>query len=233
MAFNHSPKIVTDGLVLHLDAASPKSYVSGGTVWTDLSRSGNNGTLTNGPTFSAANGGSIVFDGVNDYVTLGNNKYQYQDNYTIEAWCRFPNLPNNAGGCGARHPIVYNHDYGYNLLVGATGLLRFDTYNTVSNNAGANSLASVIGQNYFHAVGMKNGTTISLYLNGVFQNSGTLTTNAVYYINEPFVIGGYGLCGGTRFYSTGNIAIIKIYNKALSSSEILQNYKATKARFNL
>jgi hypothetical protein len=69
MAFIHSPKIVTDGLVLALDAGNTKSYTSGSTTWFDKSGFGNNGTLTNGPTFSSANGGSIVFDGVNDYVS--------------------------------------------------------------------------------------------------------------------------------------------------------------------
>ncbi len=62
--------IVTNGLVLYLDASNTKSYVSGSTTWSDVSRSGNNGTLINGPTFNSANGGSIVFDGTNDYVDL-------------------------------------------------------------------------------------------------------------------------------------------------------------------
>jgi hypothetical protein len=66
MAFNYSPKIVTDGLVLYLDAANSKSYVSGSTTWSDLSRGGNNGTLTNGPTYSSAKGGIIILDGSND-----------------------------------------------------------------------------------------------------------------------------------------------------------------------
>ena len=60
--------IVTDGLVLLLDAANTKSYVSGSTIWNDLSRSGNTGTLTNGPTYNSSNGGSIVFDGSNDFI---------------------------------------------------------------------------------------------------------------------------------------------------------------------
>ena len=66
MAFIHSPKISTDGLVLALDTANRKSYPGSGTVWNDLSGNGNNGSLINGPTFNGANGGSIVFDGVDD-----------------------------------------------------------------------------------------------------------------------------------------------------------------------
>ena len=70
MALHHSPRIVTSGLVLALDAADRNSYPGSGTTWTDLSGNANNGTLTNGPTFNSANGGSIVFDGTNDFEAV-------------------------------------------------------------------------------------------------------------------------------------------------------------------
>ena len=69
MSLSRGPKIVTNGLVLYLDAANKKSYPGSGTTWTDLSGNNNTGTLTNGPTFDSNNGGSIVFDGTNDYVS--------------------------------------------------------------------------------------------------------------------------------------------------------------------
>jgi len=80
MAFNYSPKVTTDGLVLYLDAANTRSYPGSGTTWSDLSRSSNNGTLINGPTFNSANLGSIVFDGTNDYseVTSRNTNLEFQ-----------------------------------------------------------------------------------------------------------------------------------------------------------
>ncbi len=237
MALSHSPQISLNGLVLCLDAANRKSYPGSGTTWTDLSGNGNNGTLTNmdGTNLSSANGGSLTFDGTNEYVSLGNNKLRYQDNFTIEAFCRFPNLPNNPGSaCGARHPIVYNHDYGYNLLVAADGKVNWNVYNTSSTNAAASSANSVVGSNYFQAIGIKSGTTISLYVNGVFQSSANLTTNAVAYIlNEPFAIGGYATCGPNKFYATGNISILKAYNRALSAAEIQQNFNALRGRFGI
>ena len=70
MGLSHSPRIVTNGLVLCVDAANPRSYPGAGTAWTDLSKQGNNGTLTNGPTFDSANGGSILLDGSDDYVEV-------------------------------------------------------------------------------------------------------------------------------------------------------------------
>ena len=73
MAYRNGPKIVTDGLVLCLDAAIGKSYPGSGTSWTDLSGNGNNGTLQNTPTFNSANGGSLIFDAANDVVSLPND----------------------------------------------------------------------------------------------------------------------------------------------------------------
>ena len=65
------PNVVEDGLVLALDAGNTQSYPGSGTAWTDISGKGNNGTLTNGPTYSSADGGAIVFDGINDHIDLG------------------------------------------------------------------------------------------------------------------------------------------------------------------
>ena len=62
--------IITRGLILHLDASAPSSYPGSGTTWSDISGNNHVGTLTNGPTFSTDGGGSIVFDGTNDYVTI-------------------------------------------------------------------------------------------------------------------------------------------------------------------
>ena len=85
MAFNYSPKIVTNGLVLCLDAGNVKSYVSGSTTWTDLSPTQKNGILTNGPTFNSSNGGSIVFDGVDDYI---NSSFAAPASETIIVWAK-------------------------------------------------------------------------------------------------------------------------------------------------
>ena len=92
--FAHSPKIVTDGLVLALDAGNTKSYVSGSTTWFDKSGGGNNGTLINGPTFSSANGGSIVFDGVDDYVLVNKTLMANAPTGTFDIWF---NLATTAG----------------------------------------------------------------------------------------------------------------------------------------
>ena len=85
MAFGNGPRIITNGLVLALDAADRNSYVSGSTTWTDLSGNGRNATLTNGPTFNSENGGCIVFDGVDDYA-LSSLSVNSITNVTIQCW---------------------------------------------------------------------------------------------------------------------------------------------------
>ncbi|MEI6749473.1 MAG: LamG domain-containing protein [Bacteroidota bacterium] len=202
-----------------------------GTV-TDLSGQGNTATLTNmsravTPVMGKI-GQALKFDGVNDYVTLGSSKFQYQDNFTVSAFVKFSVIPNNAGGCGARHPIIYNHDYGYNLLIGTDGKVNWYIYNTVGSSKSVKSTSSVIGDSYVHVVGIKNGTTILLYVNGVLQGQDTLTSNAVYYTASQFVIGGYGMCGGTWFYSNGIIDDVRVYNRVLSSSEVARLYNLGK-----
>ena len=100
MAYRNGPKIVTDGLVLCLDAAIGKSYPGSGTSWTDLSGNGNNGTLVNGPTFSSANGGSIVLDGVNDYISTTSISIS---TFTYEGW-----LYNNLTGGSTNYGYFFS-----------------------------------------------------------------------------------------------------------------------------
>ena len=91
MSTKYSPKIVTDGLVLCLDAANSKSYPGSGTSWNDLSRNNNTGTLTNGPTYTSSFGGSSVFDGTNDYVSKSswdNPPTRVQKRYKPRPACR-------------------------------------------------------------------------------------------------------------------------------------------------
>jgi len=105
--FSHSPKIVTDGLVLALDAGNTKSYPGSGTTWFDRSGNARNGTLTNGPTFSSANGGSIVFDGVDDYVSCGNPSIFQINQGTISAWVK-----TSSPGSDYRGIITKQSNYG-------------------------------------------------------------------------------------------------------------------------
>ena len=93
-----SPRIVTSGLVLALDAADRNSYPRTGTTWTDLSGNGYNGTLTNSPTFSNSNGGSIIFDGTNDYTSTSLDlSLNNTNSVSISMWIKTGNLSQSKG----------------------------------------------------------------------------------------------------------------------------------------
>lgn len=227
MAFNHSPKIVTDGLVLHLDAASPKSYVSGGTVWTDLSRSGNNGTLTNGPTFSAANGGSIVFDGVNDYITTPTAVF-LKGSYFI--WIKpLVNLTSSSGRkdflstTGGPY-LTYNAD--------GPGVLQYLMYN-LSEQPFSASISSFefYANTWYHLCGLHSNNKVELYLNGKLLQSSSANITDLWSTPSLTHISKTSWTNGG--YWSGSVASFMAYNRTLTQQEILQNYRATKARFNL
>ena len=217
--------IVTDGLVLCLDAANSKSIVSGSTTWTDLSRSNNNGTLRNGPTFDSGSGGSIVFNGSTDYVSVSNNINP--TNITLDFFYKtsvnsfYEYLVSNSRDCCG----TYN---GYGLVI-FDGTPRFLIWNSTASTV----LGNPVTLNQIHHISATyDGIQQKLYQNGVLVN----TLNTTLGIGNPpsynLVIGALGYIPGT-YNITGNIYTSKIYNRALSSQEVLQNYNATKGRFGL
>jgi hypothetical protein len=219
------PPIVTNGLVLNLDAGFTPSYPRTNATWYDLSSGGNNGTLINGPTFNSGNGGSIVFDGTNDYVTINQTlstpiticgfvKYNNQSQ-TLNTWINsFPHavLAISLNRLGGGQIYVYiGNSYGWQ---GQPGIIS-------STNMTVNT--------WYHLAYVSNGSGSVLYLNGV--NVGTS-------IHSP---SGWGLkyflgwieLNGNGEYLNGNIGNTQIYNRALSQTEIIQNYNALKSRYGL
>ena len=204
-------KIVTDGLILALDAADKNSYPGSGTTWTDLSGNGNNGTLTNGPTFSSANGGSIVFDGVDDSVTVSSITWT-PPAFTVN-WFTFGNTRTNfnqviGAGWGA---FLFHTDAQGSAYVGTDVTTRLTPSNIPNDTYQLN-----VYQNFTFTYG--NGVG-SLFKNGIFVASKSM--------NAP--------TAWPQFYISinGRMASTQIYNRALSPQEILQNYNAQKSRFNL
>jgi hypothetical protein len=117
MSGKTGPDIIESGLVLCLDAANKNSYRGSGTTWTDLSGNGNNGTLTNGPTFSAGNQGSIVFDGVDDYVEVSNASSLNASTQTISVWYNATTVPGRAATIVAKHDAIGSYN-GYHMYTG-------------------------------------------------------------------------------------------------------------------
>jgi hypothetical protein len=228
MSFNYSPKIVTDGLVLCLDAANTKSYVSGSTAWNDLSRGGNNGILTNGPIFNTGSLGSIVFDGTNDFVDCGNNSsLNLTNNFSLGVWVRPSSTqPSVDGGIIGR--LTETDGYAGYLLFYVRGTRIISLY--IRSGIRASTSALTLDTNYY-IVGTYNGSTASIYVNGVLVNSNPTSVLAIP-TGVNFHIGKYTFSGSPRNFA-GNIFNTQVYNKALSAQEVLQNYNATKTRFGL
>jgi hypothetical protein len=230
MAFNYSPKIVTDGLVLYLDAANSRSYPGTGTAWNDLSRSGNNGTLANGPTFSPANGGSIVFDGVNDEGLINNNSTLNFDTGSFSVCIVASRSVGSSSVLRALAKGAGNDTAGQaGYFIGASSTLWIFSVNPSGTRRTISSPMTYNQPTYICGV-WGDGGLQKLYINGELKSSSTLTSGST--------TGASNLSIGFResnsdLYWQGTIAQTSIYNRALSATEILQNYNATKTRFGL
>lgn len=214
--------ITTNGLVLNLDAGYLPSYPQNGTSWYDLGPNGNTGTLTNSPTYNSGNGGSIVFDGVDDYV---NTNFTTQlNNFTICSWFK-------CTGVTAWARIA---DKSYN-----TGFW-FGKENTNANKWGGGvkqnsnyNMITLDDTNWHYLVMVRNGTSLTVYGDGVTNNN-TTTCGSGSIDSTALSIGGtINDGGGQRDWYKGNIPIVKVYDRVLTTAEILQNYNAQKARFGL
>jgi hypothetical protein len=212
--------IVTSGLVLALNAGRTLSYVGSGTTWTDLSGNGNTGTLTNGPTYSSANGGSIVFDGVDDYVSTPNFNFS-TESFTVEFWFKFNSIPNNfialiAGTTANTQLFITTKSNGQGIRFGLTGVAEYAS-GTQTWSTGT----------WYHVVLIRNGSDIKFYVNTNNITDGTFTNSTSY--NGTFLIG--ATAGAINL--NGNIAQASIYNRALSAIEVSQNFNALRSRFGI
>jgi len=223
-----TPPIVTNGLVLYLDAANSKSYVSGSTTWSDMSGNGNSGSLVNGPTFNSGNGGSIVFDGVNDYVStnlIGSNS----SNYTWETWCK-PTTFIKEFNTLVRGRDGFGNGWNIQSRIKPTGKFSVAIVNTSPAEIDVTSTTSAVLGNWYCITGVLTyNSKLELYVNGIFSG---VTTNSNTNLRTSTVGWNIATISSTSF-SIGTVSIATIYNKALTASEILQNYNATKSRYGL
>lgn len=233
MAVYGGPDIVTDGLVLHLDAANRKSYPGSGNTWFDLSGNGNNGALTNGPTFSSENKGSIVFDNINDYVTLGTPSLLngVQVPLTICIWAK-------SNGFGS-YDVLWGVDKStsgsglYSMLRVNSGALRYYTSTSTGSFQSRGTFSVMSGSWNFYAVVMSGSISspvVTIYLNSASETTTFSSLSATPDLTVDFRIGSNERANE---YWNGNISTAMWYNRSLSQQEIQQNYNALKGRFGL
>lgn len=223
MGKHFSPRIVTDGMVLCLDAANSDSY-STGTNWNDLSGNANNGTLGGGASYTNDALGSINFDGTDDIVTgVHNSQLDLTGNVTIE--CAFKKTGTRTDwvrvlGKGAASNRTYGlwyHDTNNYFLYQRYGTTNLDLIYT----------APITTNAWYHVIGTSSGTSHSLYVNGgiVATSSGGST---FYSTTDPYRVGGFV---GVNLYHLGNISCCRIYNRALTAIEVNQNFNALRGRY--
>jgi len=224
--------IIKEGLVLNLDAAKQDSYPRYGTNWYDLSGNGYNGILTNGPVYTTDAKGSIIFDGTNDYVDCGVANLTPGTDITTDVLLRLDGIQSSYADI-----IDYSH-------AGPPGLGGF----VVQQDAGSTSNAFYfawwngisdfdfcnfqvpIDNTYFHLCITKNLGNVIVYIDGVSLYTGT---GASYLGGSGRVIHIGNNTAGYGRHIKGAISTVRIYNRALTSQEVLQNFNTTKARFGL
>ena len=225
--YNYTGGIVTDGLVLNLDAAKVDSYPGTGTTWYDISGNNNNGTLTNGPTFSGiGKQASIVFDGVDDFVSGSGTILTTQG--TIITWFKTSNtysnnyllsLPFNTGG-----------NNGFDLGFGGSTTFR-GVVVTTSGYAELNYTTTYSDNNWHMAALTYSASNAVLYYDGVARTTNTNLSGSL----RQTANGEYNICrfGSFGAYAAASISNATVYNRALSAAEVSQNFNALRGRYGI
>ena len=217
-------KIITNGLVFYVDAANSKSYVNGSSTWDDLTSNGIKSTFSaSPPTFNSGNGGSFSFSGTSLQYFSGTAPTITNSPFTIDIWLKTSTITVDRtcfsiGSTGALRQLIHFR------FQSSTTALRFSLFNEDLDLTLVDT-----STNFTNIVGsLASDFTQTLYQDTVSRAS---RTAGGYFVGASVLkIGSYP---PPSEYFNGNIASVKIYNRALSSSEILQNYNATKGRFGL
>lgn len=238
MSLNHSPAIVTDGLVLCLDAANVRSYPKSGTTWSDLV-GGNDGAMQNmtASNFSSANGGILSFDGTDEHVNCGN--LETLNNICIQMNVRVLSNPGGYRGfCGARASGGNDHYTGFNIDMQSASTTAFTSCSFESSirsvPGGTNMMSSSVDFGTWCNICITTtNSDITMYLNGIKENTVTRTNNYGSTIamtdlqvgRRPYQGGSHNMRVNADFSS------FCIYNRGLTADEVRQNYEATVGRY--
>jgi hypothetical protein len=209
-------------------------------VLNDISGNGNNGTLTNGPTFNSGNGGSIVFDGSNDYIEFGDILDLGTNSLTVNQWVNLSSISSQTFLSKAR---AAGQNYRYSTGISGPSNNRLAGF--MQGNGGSDiqpyGSTTLTTNTWFMATYVfTRSSSISIYYNGIQESlTGNATisqwNNLDFQSNNPFRIGSYTASGNVTPISltNGRIGITQVYFRALTAQEVLQNYNATKGRYGL
>ena len=236
--------IVTNGLILALDAANINSYKSSSATWTDMSGYGNSMSHTNTPSYTTQYGGGIVYNGSNNYSTISGTENQITSSaVTVELiFSIHSNTFTGGGGNTTDQFIVFRHNtstggnfegYTVQYSAGSSQGMSFQ----VTSTGGVTNIGATIGLGSVSRFDIPmiitatyDSSFIKVYVNGVFSSQAA-TGFALNYNSTSLVIGGTN-SAWVGFFN-GTIYSYKQYNRTLSQTEIVQNYNDQKARFGL
>jgi hypothetical protein len=224
------PNIITNGLVLSLDAANIKSYPGSGTVWGDLSGNRNNGTLINSPGYSNSNNGTLIYNGTNQYINMGSlPAFNFgTGEFSVFFWI-YPTAWADGGSRGIIDKKTNDASSGWTIYNDGSGAnsSKINIRLSLTNNFTSSTNVAVNAWQQWTFVRNVSSNTY-WYFNGALDasstNSSNLTDAASLQIARSQTWNGW---------FKGNLPAVQIYNRALSASEISQNYNATKGRFGL
>ena len=215
--------IVKNGLVLNIDAANPSSYAGSGNTSFDLSGFGNTATLVNGTGFGTTGGGTFVFDSTDDYISMGTASSVKPTQLSLACFFKINtiNAPNvivgkQGTGVGAASYALVVQNGNLNFRIESGGIQ--DASYTFSNTS-----------TYNYAVGTYDGSALKLYLNGSLVGTATTSVSIIYSDSYPLLMGYYA----SAFATNMNIGSIQLYNRALSATEVMQNFNAMRERYNI
>jgi hypothetical protein len=226
MGTSYNPRIVTDGLVLCLDAANKRSYPGSGSTWTDLTANKYNGALTNGPTFNSANGGSLIFDGTDDLCRTTLPASELDLDCTVMVTCSVAAVGSEASTANR----AFTLDRSSASTKWTIGTRRETTLFQFAGGGGDDTTTSYFSYSLneiFQAAVVVSGSGHRLYKNGNLKSSGSLTGDSNSFSSAAV---GCRIIANDRYWN-GKIFNVTAYNRQLTDAEIRQNYLATKGRF--
>jgi len=212
------------GIVRYFDAGATASYSGSGTTWTDMSNTSRIATLINGPTYSSSDGGSIDFDGTNDYANFNSTASLPTARLagTIMAWAKTDSI---ASG----DKIIFSYGTSVTSQSRFIGLSTSSfVFGGFSDNITSSTLFATTNT-WFHIAGIYDGTNASLYVNGVLIAGPTSKTSW----NTGSQTAQIGRLPNGSGYWTGNISQLLVYNRAIAGNEVLNYFNMTRSRYNV
>lgn len=222
--------IVTNGLVLNLDAGNSSSYSGSGTTWTDISGSGNNGTLVGSPTYNSNDLGGSITTNTTQYISTG---YNFSANtFTVNM---FVKLNPSAFWATVWANESWNAGRGYFSYMSASGTLQTGPGGVLPGGAGVRQTTITGFTSITNWCWSINGTTLTLYKNGSQVDTGSFNAPGGGFSTTGLYFGARHLNDGTSYTDACPMVLYtaSVYNRALSASEILQNFNALKGRYGL